>query len=98
MTDFLSLLATHYDELRAFTRAFLRDRKATADFLRRAARGLQEGYPRSLPASGFPAWARRRLAADLQDAADPLRGPATLAALAEAFERRRDLPPMRAKI
>ena len=97
-TDFLSLIAAHYDNLSAFVRAFLRDRKAVADFLRRAARGLQESCPRSLPASDFPDWARRRLAAELQDEADPLRRPRTLAALAEAFERRRDVPPLRAEI
>jgi DNA-directed RNA polymerase specialized sigma24 family protein len=97
-TDFLSLIATHYDELHAFARAFLRDRKTTADFLRRAAPALQEGFPASLPAAGFSAWARERLAAALRDAADPLRRPATLAALAEAFERRRDRPPLRAEL
>ncbi|HEX7900687.1 MAG TPA: hypothetical protein VF950_23195 [Planctomycetota bacterium] len=93
-TDFLSLIAAHYDDLSAFVRAFLRERKAVADFLHRAAPGLQQGCPRS----GFPDWARRRLAAELQDATDPLRRPATLTAIADAFERRRDLPPLRTEL
>jgi DNA-directed RNA polymerase specialized sigma24 family protein len=97
-TDFLSLLDAHYDDLRAFARGFLRERGKVADFLRRAARWLQEDCPRSLSSSGFPAWARRRLAAELREEADPLRHPATLAALAEAFERRRDPRPERAAI
>jgi DNA-directed RNA polymerase specialized sigma24 family protein len=76
-TDLLS-------ELRVFARGVLRDPKAIADVLRRAARAL----PRSL----------RGWAAELADPIDPLRRPATLAALADAFERRRDPRPERAAI
>ncbi len=95
-TDFLSLIAARYDDLSAFVRAFLRDRKAVVDFLRRAAPGLQESW--TGPTSSFPAWACKRLAADLQDEADPLRRPRTLAALADAFERRRDRRPDHAEL
>jgi DNA-directed RNA polymerase specialized sigma24 family protein len=94
-TDFLSLLAAHHDDLHVFARGLLRERKAAVDFLRRAAHDLQEACPRSLPASGFRAWALRRLAAELREELDPLRRPATLAALAEAFDRRRDPRPER---
>ena len=93
-TDFLSLLAAHYDDLRAFARGLLRERKATVDFLFRATRDLQEGCP----ASGFRAWALRRLATQLTEEVDPLRRPATLAALVGAFERRRDPRPERSAI
>ena len=89
--DFLGFLAVHYDDLRAFVRAFLRERKPTSEFLRLEAPGLQEGFPAAQP---LP-WARRRLAAALFDPARPLRRTAPLEALAAAFERRRDVRPDR---
>ena len=96
--DFLALIAEHYGRLRAFAGAFLRERKATVDFLRRSARDLQEAFPRSLGSAGFPAWARRRLAAGLRTPHDPLRRPEILEILADAFERRRDPRPDRQDI
>ena len=84
VSDFLRSIAEHYADLQAFVRAFLRERKAVADFLRRAAPGLREGCP----AVSFPAWARRRLSVALKRESDPLRRPVTLAAISAAFGRR----------
>lgn len=78
------LLREHYADLHAFVRAFLRERKAASDFLRRASPGLREGCP----AVGFPAWARRRLSVALKRESDPLRRPVPLAAVCAAFARR----------
>jgi hypothetical protein len=89
--DFLGFLALHYDDLRAFVRSILRGRDPSSAFLRREAPRLQEGFPAARP---LP-WARRRLAAALADPARPLRRAAPLRALAEAFERRRDVRPDR---
>lgn len=86
--DFLAFLAEHYDDLRAFARAFLRDRTSTADFLRRIAPRLQQRRPAR---AGLP-WALAEAARELQLPLAPLRRPKVFDVLVPAFLRRRRLP------
>ncbi len=93
--DFLGFLALHYDPLFAFALTFLRERKATADFLRQAAPRLQQAFPADVRPERLLAWARAALAVELRETGLPMRRPSVLAALAAAFERR---PPRRPEL